>query len=199
MHSSFRGLVTPATAFLELRNLLPSVLISILLFGACTDLSEYETEQVRSSLNDSLVYTTESWDVEMVLMQFGRTRMRIEGSYAISYRTQDRNETHIAGPVYVQLFDTTGSVETEAWSKRAVYQETRSEFELFDSVSVLTRNDRELYSEYLMWSQETDSISSHRFVTIITPTDSITGRGFYGLTDLSEYTIPEPGGRARLQ
>lgn len=199
MHSSFRGWVTRATAFLELRKILPAVLISILLFGACTDLSEYDSEQVRTTLNDSLVYTTESWDVEMILMQYGRTRMRIEGSYAISYRTRDRNETHIEGPVYVQLFDTTGLVETEAWSKRAVYQETRSEFELFDSVSVLTNTDRELYSEYLMWSQKTDSISSHRFVTIITPTDSITGRGFYGLTDLSQYTIPEPGGRARLQ
>lgn len=198
MLSSFRGLVTRATAFLELRNLLPSFLISILIFGACTDLSEYDTEQVRTAMNDSLVYTTESWDVEMVLMQFGRTRMRIEGSYAVSYRTSDRNETHIAGPVYVQLFDTTGGVETEAWSNRAIYQETRSEFELFDSVSVLTNTDRELFSEYLMWSQKTDSISSHRFVTIITPTDSITGRGFYGLTDLSQYTIPEPGGRARL-
>lgn len=198
MHSSYRDWATRATAFLELRSILPGFLIGILFFGACTDLSEYDTEQVRSSLNDSLVYTTESWDVEMVLQQYGRARMRIEGSYAVGYHTQDRKETRIDGPVYVQLFDTLGNVETEAWSKRAVYQESRSEFELFDSVSVLTNTERELYTEYLMWSQKTDSISSHRFVMIITPTDSITGRGFYGLTDLSEYTIPEPGGRSRL-
>jgi len=184
---------------LELRNLLPLALAAILLFGACTDLSEYDAQQVQSSLNDSLVYTTESWNVEMMLMQEGRARMRLEGSYAVGYRTRDRKETHITGPVYVQLFDSLGKVETEAWSNRAVYQERRSEFELFDSVTVRTNTDRQLFSDYLMWSQKTDSISSHRFVTIITPTDSITGRGFFGLTDLSEYTIPEPGGRSRLQ
>lgn len=199
MRSSCRDWVTRATAFLGLRNLLPATLISLLLFGACTGLSEYDAQQVQSSLNDSLVYTTESWNVEMMLMQEGRARMKIEGSYAVGYRTRDRKETHITGPVYVQLFDSLGAVETEAWSKRAVYQERRSEFELFDSVTVRTNTDRQLFSDYLMWSQKTDSISSYRFVTIITPTDSITGRGFYGLTDLSEYTIPEPGGRSRLE
>ncbi|WP_158278638.1 LPS export ABC transporter periplasmic protein LptC [Rhodohalobacter mucosus] len=199
MHSSYRVWAMQATAFLALRKLLPVPVISLLLFGACADLSEYDAQQVRSSLNDSLVFTTESWDVEMMLMQEGRARMRLEGSYAVGYRTRDRKETHIAGPVYVQLFDSLGSVETEAWSNRAVYKERSSEFELFDSVSVRTNTDRQLFSDYLMWSQKTDSISSYRFVTIITPTDSITGRGFYGLTDLSEYTIPEPGGRSRLQ
>ena len=90
----------------------------------------------------------------MMLMQKGRARMKIEGSYAIGYRTRDRKETHISGPVYVQLFDSTGAVETEAWSKRAVYQERRSEFELYDSITVQTNTDRYLYSDYLMWSQK---------------------------------------------
>lgn len=130
----------------------------------------------------------------MTLMQQEKARILIEGSYAITYQTRERSETHIDGPVYVQLFDTTGSVETEAWSKRAVYLEEKSEFELYDSVRVLTNTDRELYSDYLVWSQKTDRITSPRFVTIITPTDSISGRSFDGLTNLSEYVIEEPRG-----
>lgn len=173
----------------------PLLLISLLLAGACSDLSEYDSERIQSSLNDSLITTTESWDVRMTLMQEERARIYIEGSYAISYQSDDRTETHIDGPVYVQLFDTTGAVETEAWSLRAVYKEKRSEFELYDSVRVLTNSERELYSDYLVWSQKTDQITSPRFVTIITPSDSISGRGFEGLTDLSEYVIEEPRGR----
>lgn len=182
------------TGILELRKAIALPFV-ILISLSCTDLSEYDQSQVDSSMNDSLVVTTESWDVEMLLMQEGKARIMIEGSYAISYQRQEQKETRISGPVYVQLFDTLGSIETEAWSKRAVYLEEQGDFELFDSVRVESQTDRQLYSDYLKWSQETDRITTPRFVTIITPTDSIAGRGFDGLTDLSSYTITEPRGR----
>lgn len=198
MRSSFRDWAMQVTGISVLRNLLPLSILSILIAGACSDLSEYDSEQVRTSLQDSLIYTTESWDVEMVLMKEGNARILIEGSYAITYHTPDRKETQIKGPVYVQLFDTLGNVETEAWSKRAVYFEVRSEFELYDSVQVLTNQQREMYTDFLVWSEQSNRITSPRFVTIITPTDSISGRGFDGLTDLTEYTIDEISGRLQV-
>jgi len=177
------------------RSLLPLFFITLFLFSACGELSDFDARQVESSLNDSLVTTTESWDVEMVLMKDGKTRILIDGTYAINYQMASKKETHIEGPVYVQLFDSTGAVETEAWSKRAIYLDSKSEFELYDSVRVHTSTDRQLYSDYLKWSERTDRITSPDFVTIITPADSISGRGFDGLTDLSSYTIDEPRGR----
>jgi len=122
-------------------------------------------------------------------------RILVDGSYAISYQRKDEKLTKIDGPVYVQLYDSLGAVETEAWSKRAVYLEQEREFELYDSVRVHTAADRQLYTEYLKWSQDTDRITSPDFVIIITPTDSIAGQGFDGLTDLSSYTIAQPRGR----
>lgn len=172
----------------------PLLLFALLLFG-CSELSDYDSRQVQSALNDSLTTTTESWDVEMKLMQDGRTRILVDGTYAVSYQQRDRKQTNIDGPVYVQLYDSLGQLETEAWSKRAVYLESEREFELYDSVRVQTVEERELYTEYLVWSQDTDRITSPDFVIIITPTDSIAGRGFDGLTDLSSYTITEPRGR----
>ena len=80
-------------------------------------------------------------------------------------------------------------------SKEAIYYDHEKEFELIDSVRVHAVNNRQLYTEYLKYIQESDRISSPQFVTIITPTDSISGRGFSGLTDLSSYTIIEPRGR----
>lgn len=131
----------------------------------------------------------------MLLMKDGRARIKIDGSYAISYQMPNRKETHIDGPVYVQLYDSVGALETEAWSKRAVYLESESEFELFDSVRVHTVTDRQLYSDYLKWSERTNRITSPEFVIITTPSDSIAGHGFDGLTDLSSYTIDEITGR----
>ena len=185
----------PEIAILEPYKWLPSLFVLLLFAGiSCSDLSEYDAEQIRTAMNDSLLVTTESWDVEMVLMQEGRTRLLIEGSYAINYQSEGRKFSRIEGPVYVQIFDTSGVVETEAWSKRAIYLEEEAEFELIDSVRVQTIDDGFLYSQYLKWSQYTDRITSPSFVTIITRTDSISGRGFDGLTDLSYYNIQEPTG-----
>jgi len=195
MHLSFPGLATREIATLAQRSILPAVLIALFLFASCSELSEYDAQQINSYLNDSLTTTTESWDVEMMLMRDGNARVLIEGSYAISYQMPEKKETHITGPVYVQLFDSTGAVETEAWSKRAIYFDTKRAFELFDSVRVLTQTERQLYSDFLRWSDVSDRITSDRIVTIITPKDSISGRGFDGMTDLSNYTIDEPRGR----
>lgn len=169
--------------------------LAVFLTFSCSDLSEYDTQRVQAVLNDSLINTSESWDVEIALMREGRTRMIIEGTHAVQYQNEENKRTTIEGPVYVQLFDTTGALETEAWSKDAVYFENEREFELIDSVRVQTVDDRQLYTEYLKYIQDSDRISSPQFVTIITPTDSISGRGFSGLTDLTSYTITEPRGR----
>lgn len=195
MPLSFPVLVMREIAILAPRRRLLPALLFLLVAGACSELSEFDTQQVQSSLNDSLVTTTESWDVEMKLMKDGHARILIDGTYAISYQRPERKETHIDGPVYVQLFDSAGSVETEAWSKRAIYHDSDGEFELFDSVRVHTTDNRKLYSDYLKWSDQTDRISSPDFVIITTPADSIAGQGFDGKTDLTSYTIDEPRGR----
>lgn len=178
--------------------ILPILIISLTVFS-CTELSEYDAQQIQTVINDSLITTTESWDVEMVLTQDGQKRIYIEGSYAINYQQEEDKRTDISGPVYVQIYDSTGAIESEAWSKRAVYLEQDAEFELYDSVRVRTIDDRRLYTEFLRWTQNTDEITSPNYVTIITPTDSISGRGFEGLTDLSSYTIIEPRGRWMLE
>ncbi|MEX1062973.1 MAG: LPS export ABC transporter periplasmic protein LptC, partial [Balneolaceae bacterium] len=114
---------------------------------------------------------------------------------ALNHRQEEGEETRIKGPVYVQIYDSTGTLESEAWSARAVYYAESGEFELYDSVRVETANDRRLQSDYLKWAEETDNITSDRLVTIITPADSISGTGFTGKTDLSRYVITNPRGR----
>ncbi len=180
--------------WLKPRLSIPLFFIAFTIFS-CSELSEYDSQQIQTVINDSLITTTESWDVEMVLTQDGQKRIYIEGSYAINYQNEDDKRTNISGPVYVQIFDSTGAIESEAWSQRAIYLEKNAEFELYDSVRVHTIDERRLYTEFLKWTQNTDEITSPNFVTIITPTDSISGRGFEGLTDLSSYTIIEPRGR----
>lgn len=196
MHLSYQGLETRETDTSELsKGYYFFLLAFVVLISSCGELSDYDSEQVLSAINDSLLTTTESWDVSMTLLEKGHRRVMLDGNYAINYQDKERNETRIRGPIYVQIYDSTGTMESEAWSKRAIYHAEEREFELFDSVRVETVRDRQLYSDYLKWTEQSDRITSDRYVTIITPTDSISGTGFTGKTDLSTYVITDPRGQ----
>ncbi len=187
------------TAILEPHKTLYVLLFSFLLTGmlaSCGELSREQSAQVDEALKDSLTSTTESWDVEMEIIEEGFKKMRLTGSYAATYTAQDSNATHIKGPVDIQLYDSTGAVTTRARCERAVYNADEAIFELYGDVQVTTEDNRHLESEYLKWTQNTNRITTPKFVIITTPTDSISGTGFEGTTDLSDdYTIEKPSGQ----
>lgn len=187
------------TAILEQHNTIFALFIGLLMtvgLAACGgELSEEESEKVDEALRDSLTSSTETWEVDMEIMEDGQKKVRLWGSYAATYSDDDINETRIKGPVTIHVFDSTGAVKTKVYSNRATYKPEDAIFELFENVQVETRDNRHLDSEYLEWQQDDNSINTPKFVIIKTPTDSIAGTGFEGDTDLTDYTIKEPKGR----
>ncbi|WP_185958345.1 LPS export ABC transporter periplasmic protein LptC [Fodinibius sediminis] len=175
-----------------------SLLLSLALtatLASCGELSEEQAHQVDEALGDSLTSTTESWDVDMEIIEEGIKKMHLTGSYAATYTAKDSNTTRIKGPVDIQLYDSTGAVTTRASCNRAVYNADKAIFELFGDVRVNTSDNRHLESEYLRWGQDDNRITTPKFVIIKTPTDSIAGTGFEGTTDLVNYTITKPTGQ----
>lgn len=187
--------------------LVPRKAFSPLLYGcfilsfclaSCGELDQDEADKVNSALGDSLTSTTETWNLDMELMEDGRKKIRLQGAYAASFDTEKANETRIKGPVHVQVYDDTAAVKTWVHADSAIYRAETSEFELFGDVNVLTRDERRLQSEYLKWQQSENKISTPHFVIITTPSDSIAGTGFTGESDLSNYTIKQPSGKVTL-
>lgn len=162
---------------------------------SCGDLSEEQSQQVDEALQDSLTSSTETWGMDMEIIEDGEKKIRMLGSYATTVATETVNETRIKGPVTIHVFDTTGTITTRVQSERAVYRPEDSIFELYGEVIVNTADNRELESEYLEWHQDDNTINTPKFVIIKTPTDSLAGTGFEGTTDLTDYTIKEPKGR----
>lgn len=186
------------TAILELHNTLLALFASLLitaLVSACGELSQEQAKQIDEALKDSLTSTTETWDVNMDIIEEGMKKVQLWGSYAATYSKENKNETRIKGPVKIHVFDSTGTVKTRVFSDSAVYQPQDAIFKLYGNVRVNTKDNRHLESEFLKWQQGTNKISTPKFVIITTPTDSIAGTGFHGSTDLSDYTIIEPKGR----
>lgn len=186
---------------LGLHKTLSALLVSLLITAgliSCGDLSDEQAEKVDEALQDSLTSTTETWGVDMTLMEEGQKKIRLQGSYAATYNTSDLNETRIKGPISIQVYDSTGSVKTRAFSDRATYKSEDAIFELYDNVRVNTVDNRHLESEYLEWKQGENMINTPKFVVITTPQDSIAGTGFEGTTDLTSYSIKEPKGRVTV-
>lgn len=189
-------ILEPHNGFSSLASLAISLLVvSAIALTSCGDLSETQSRRVQEALDDTLLSSTESWDVDMELNEEGVKKVRLRGSYAATYNLEELKETRIKGPVFIQVFDSTGSVETRVTSEKAVYRAENAEFELYGNVVVRTVEGRRLESEYLAWHQAENRVSTPRFVIITTPSDSIAGNGFEGTTDLSEYTIKEVTGQ----
>jgi LPS export ABC transporter protein LptC len=167
----------------------------MLMAVSCSDLSQEDARKVTEALNDSLVSSTETWDLDMTLIEEGLKKVRVQGSYAATYNLPELKETQIKGPVFIDVYDSTGAVKTEVTSDRAIYRAEDAEFELFGNVQVDTRDDKHLESEYLKWNQADNNISTPEFVIIITPSDSLAGNGFEGTADLENWSLKQPKGR----
>lgn len=173
----------------------------LLVFGlwACSgELSKKEQQKVKSALSDSLFATTEAWNVDMEIIKEGVKKIHLTGSYSATFNTEKMNETRIKGPVFIEVFDSTGAIKTTVNANRAIYYSDKSKFEFFGDVDVKSRSGRTLHSEYLKWSQSENLISTQKFVVITTANDSLAGTGFHGKADLSQYTILEPKGEVVL-
>jgi LPS export ABC transporter protein LptC len=170
------------------------ILLLPCLFSGCSDLSDYDKQQIEEALADSLLNVTESWDIAMRLMEDEQLKVKINGRKASTYSDSEQKETVIEGPVHISVFDSTGVMSTTVNCDRAIYYSTTSSFEFFGDVRVHTKDDRRMRSTYLKWTRNDNLIQTDKFVTIITPSDSLTGTGFEGTTDLEEYTITHPSG-----
>tara|TARA_R110000868_G_scaffold37111_4_gene131353 strand:+ start:42888 stop:43439 length:552 start_codon:yes stop_codon:yes gene_type:complete len=164
----------------------------------CTKLSEYDSKQIQQALADSLLSTTESWNVDINLIEDGFLILNLKGKYAFTIKTSELHETRISGPVQIKIYKENGILESTVTCDSALYKPSDSIFEMFGKVKVNTSDGRKLRSDYLKWERNLDQVSTPEFVIFISPPDSIAANGFFGDTDLTNYTLNEGGGQVVL-
>ncbi|GAB5408657.1 MAG: hypothetical protein BalsKO_10220 [Balneolaceae bacterium] len=174
------------------------IILPLLIFLACSELSEYDSRQIKQALADSLLSTTESWDVDMNFIEDGKLILNLQGEYAFTIKNSELHETRIQGPVKIKIFDDDGKLESTVTCDSATYKPDNALFQMFGTVKVNTEDGRKLRSEYLKWQRNEDRVSTDEFVIFISPPDSIAANGFFGDTDLTNYTLNEGGGKVVL-
>ena len=194
MPTSFQGLEMQETGILARFSFISGLIISLFSLS-CSNLSEYDNQQIKEALADSILSTTESWDVDMNIIEDGKLILNLKGDYAFTIKQSDLHETRISGPVLIKIFKENGKLESTVTCDSALYKPDDSEFEMFRNVRVVTEDGRKLSSEYLKWERRVDRVSTPEFVIFISPPDSIAANGFFGDTDLTNYTLNEGGGQ----
>ncbi|MEX0681363.1 MAG: LPS export ABC transporter periplasmic protein LptC [Balneolales bacterium] len=186
---------------LSLHNYIRYVLIYVCSFWfiCCTDLSDYDRERVADAIADSLFSVTETQNVQMALIQDGRRTVTVTAPYAATYTRAGQSETELKDSVNVTILDSEGEIHTTVVSETARYFAHVAEFHFKYNVVVLTNDGRRLFTDYLEWSYRNRSVYTPDFVTIVTPTDSITGFGLDGSDDLETYTLTEVTGEFELE
>jgi Ca-activated chloride channel family protein len=179
--------------------------LSLILLSGCQPIES--TTQLDPLVLDSLIHSRviDQPDVELLV---GDTRqMRLQSAQAIMWTDRgERKEdyTDMNGGVFIEAFDSAGAVTATATAMRARYVPEELRLTLYDSVIVTSGNVddsstlRTLYAQELYWNADSNLISSTQSVTILTPTDSITGTEFRSSTDLKRYTILSPRGRSEV-
>lgn len=186
----------PETGSLERNNLLLSA--AVVVAAACGGLSDRDKAAVNDALADSLTYVSESRDIAVSIIEEGLRKVDITAPYGTSKETQDGTEMFLSGPVTILVRDTTGAMQVSLRADSAVYKTREGEFEFIGNVFARTATSRRLTATRLTWHQRTGDISSSGFVRIVTPTDSIEGRGLTGKADLSRYTLHDLSGTIAL-
>ena len=167
--------------------------------SSCGELSPEEEAQIRNALSDSLLTSTESWNVDMTIFEDSLRTVSISGNKAVKYHLKDRNYTEVTGSVKLKVYESAKTIKTWVSCKRAKYYGEDAKFEFFGDVDVRTNDSLRLRTSYLRWEQYQDKIYSPDVVTITTPTDSISGVGFESDSDFNNYIIKESSGKVIIE
>jgi hypothetical protein len=172
----------------------------VMVFVQCTKLTEYDLQQVRRAMNDSLTTRTESWDFNVVMMQNGVRAFSITSPYGFSQETDSGAVTFVKGPVHVQVYDSTGiGIDRTVDCGALTYFARTSFLFMTGGVDIITHDSRNLRAAELRWQQQQHLLISDGFVTVVTPDDSLSGYGLRAKDDLSEYRIREVSGEVTVE
>ena len=144
----------------------------------------------------------ESWGVHFYVTQVpigsDESRIRVEmlADYMAQYEREDSTYQLLRGHpdslnrrVVAYLYDDQGDSSATLTADRVYYFDQEKRFEAQGNVVVVTREDKRLESEKLVWFEDQRKIRTQSFVSIVSPREQVQGYGLVADEDLKTYQI----------
>ena len=144
----------------------------------------------------------ESWGVHFYVTQVpvgtDESRIRVEmlADYMAQFEREDSTYQLLRGHpdsldrrVIAYLYDDQGDSSATLTADRVYYFDREKRFEAQGNVVVVTREDKRLESEKLVWLEDERKIRTQSFVSIVSPKEQVQGYGLVADEDLKTYQI----------
>jgi len=172
------------------------LLASLALLAGCEHREGVPSEALEADAHHRPVQITH--DPRVVLHEGDRERAILQASRMLQYETPDSSYAVLRSPqdgpddstrVHVQLFTPEGDSSATIESDSLLYFSKEGRADAYGDVAIHTPENRQLYSEHVVWRQNDRKVRSSRFVRIVTPNEVLNGRGLVAEEDLSAYQI----------
>jgi len=173
-------------------NFFLSLLLSLLL--SCeNDLSDINKV---SSPKEASVETGK--DIEVLYSSQGKVKARMQAPSLLRHR--DKNPySELPDGLKIIFFDDSLKQESKLTARYGVTYEKSHEMIVRDSVVVVNVKGEKLETEELIWNDQTEKITSNKFVKIQTADEIIYGDGLEANSDLTNYKIKKIRGTIKLK
>lgn len=164
-----------------------------ILIGGCEHREGVPAEAMEADSDHRPMQIT--YNPRVVLHEGKRERAILEAARMLQYETPDSSYAVLRSPkgdstrIQVQLFTPEGDSSATIESDSLLYFSDEGRADAYGDVAIRTPDNRQLYSEHVVWRQADRKVRSSRFVRIVTPTETLNGRGLVAEEDLSAYQI----------
>ena len=170
------------------------VLFSGMLFLACNN----DMEKISTFANDSIYPVERAIDVEYFYTENGILKSKMTASVLNKYE-QPEIYTELLKGFKLEMYDSAGVINSTISANYAKKYDKRNLLEAKYNVIVTDHiENKNMYTEHLIYDEENDRIYSDKFVKIVQPDKIIFGDGFESDKNFTQYTIVHVKGEIML-
>lgn len=128
----------------------------------------------------------ESWNSSVAFSDSGNVKAVLKANHISVYTA--KGYTLIDSGAILDFYKDGKKVSTLTGKRGKVIDLTK-DIEIYDSVTVISTDNKRLTTDKMYWTNKTQKVSSDSYVKIITPKEEIEGYGFESDQNLTNYTI----------
>lgn len=161
------------------------LIISFLaIFNRCSD--EAIKPEVDNSLGEKEIPTQESWNAEIYFTEDGNLRAIVFADHLQKF--ENKKVTLLEG-VKIDFYNEDKEKTSTLTSKKGKVDDNTRDMFAIDSVVAVSQEGTTLLTDELNWKNNTQKITTDKFVTFTTKTERIEGFGFESDQSLENYVI----------
>ena len=168
-------------------------IVFVMLF--LTGCEQPAVERPVRTASEGPVIEQETWSFDFVLSTDGLVQARVHAGHMIKWQSEE--DLRLNEGVTVRFYHPTGAVSSTVVSDSAVVEGGGEAFSAFRSVEAVSDSGVILHSSHLRWEKARDEIFTDSLVTMITGTDTLTGRGFRADPDLRGWQLRQAQGSSK--